>query len=202
MRLFEASKILGAKYVVIHCDEYRTVDHYDEKEILEYECKRITPYVEYAYKNNLIVCAENVFEDNSWRYPQIDGKSRFTSRIEELKSVLEYFSSPTVRCCWDFGHAKLAFGSNNMANALCEVGKYIVCTHTHDNYYDKDLHLVPFLGDTNWMENMAALNKVGYKGKLSFELGYGEFDDTIANDFMKFVFATGNKLVELFDSTL
>ena len=30
-RVFEASKIVGAKYVVVHADEYQTVDRYDEK---------------------------------------------------------------------------------------------------------------------------------------------------------------------------
>jgi len=197
MRLFEASKILGAKYVVVHADEYRTVDRYDEKEILDFTYDYLAPYVEYAAKNGLVVAVENVFDDAHW--PYIDGKSRFTSRIEELKAVIERFNSPVLQCCWDFGHAKCAFGQEKMAEALGEVGKYVVCTHVHDNYYGKDLHLVPFLGETDWNENMAALKSAGYTGKLSFEFVYGIIPDNILPFWMDYVFKTGKTLDSLFE---
>ena len=35
--LLRGSKILGARYVVVHADEYRTVDHYDEQEIEDFD---------------------------------------------------------------------------------------------------------------------------------------------------------------------
>ena len=41
--LFEASKIVGAKYVVVHADEYRTVDHYDEREIQDFAYDFLAP---------------------------------------------------------------------------------------------------------------------------------------------------------------
>ena len=199
-RLFEASKILGAKYVVVHADEYRVFDHYDEKEILDFTYDYLAPHVEYAEKNGLIVAVENVFEDNSSRYAIIDGKSRYTSRVEELEAVIERFDSPSVRCCWDFGHAKCQYGKDKMADALEKVAKYVVCTHVHDNYYDKDLHLVPFLGDTDWDKNIHLLKNAKYDGKLSFELVYGEIQDDNAADFMRFVYSTGKKLCKIFDS--
>ena len=195
-RLVEASKILGAKYVVFHADEYRTVDRYDEKEILDFTYDYLAPYVELASRLGLTVAVENVFDDAKW--PYIDGKSRFTSRIGELKAVIERFNSPDVRCCWDFGHARCAFGGD-MASSLREVGKYVVCTHVHDNYYGKDLHLVPFLGDVDWKENMTALKEAGYGGKLSFEFVYGVLPDEILPEWMKYVHLTGEKLGDMFE---
>lgn len=197
-RLFEASKILGAKYVVVHADEYRTTDRYDEKEIVDFTYDYLAPNVEYAEKNGMCVAIENVFEDNSSRYAIIDGKSRFTSRVEEIKDVIERFSSPNVKCCWDFGHAKCQYG-DKMAKALGEVSKYVVCTHVHDNYYGKDLHLVPFLGDTDWEENLAVLKRAGYAGKLSLELVYGNIGDEVIADFMKFARSAGARLCDIFD---
>ena len=199
MRLFVASSILGAKYVVVHADEYRTKDRYDEKEILDFTYYYLSPYVDFATKHNMIVTIENVFEDNSYRWPQIDGKSRFTSRINELKDIIEKFSSPNVACCWDFGHAKCAFGLNEMINAMDFVGKYIVCTHVHDNYYEKDLHLLPFLGDINWETNMAKLKQIGYKGKLSFEFAYGNIPDELIQLYLSTAYATGEYLIKLFE---
>lgn len=198
-RLFEASKILGAKYVVVHADEYRTKDRYDADEILDYECRRLTPYVEFAKENGMTVAVENVFEDKIARSPQIDGKSRFTARIDELLAVIERFSSPTVRCCWDFGHAKCAFGKDGMTDALRKVGKHVVCTHVHDNYYDRDLHLVPYQGDADWKQNMTCLKNVGYSGKLSFEFAYGNIPRDLLTAWLEYVFKTGKYLAGIFD---
>lgn len=200
-RVFEASKIIGAKYVVVHADEYRVSGRYDEREIMDFTYDFLAPYVEYADKNGLIVAVENVFEDNSRRWPQVDGKSRFTSRIEELKGIIERFDSPAVACCWDFGHAKCAFGGDGMVDALKHIGKYVVCTHVHDNYYEKDLHLVPFLGDTDWQKNMACLKSFGYSGKLSFEFAYGKLPDGVADVWAKYVYETGKYLIGMFDGT-
>lgn len=198
-RLFEASSIVGAKYVVVHADEYRTVDRYDEKEILDFTYDYLAPYVEYASSHGMIVAVENVFEDKNYRWPEINGKSRFTSRVDELLSVIERFSSPDVACCWDFGHAKCAFGKDDMAGALEKVGKYVVCTHVHDNYHNSDLHLVPFLGETDWKANMEMLRRVGYTGKLSFEFAYGSIPDELMKVFLDSVWKTGEYLVGLFD---
>lgn len=197
-RLFEASSILGAKYVVVHADEYRTKDSYNEKEILEYTYNYLAPHVDFATKHHMIVAIENVFEDNNYRWPQINGKSRYTSRVEELICIIERFSSSNVACCWDFGHAKCAYGANDMAKILNQVGKYVVCTHVHDNYYGKDLHLLPFLGDTNWKENMVELKNVGYNGKLSFEFGYGKIPYELFPVFLNTAHVTGEYLIDLF----
>ena len=200
-RLFEASSILGARYVVVHADEYRTVDRYDEKEILDFTYDYLAPMVDFASSRGMTVAVENVFEDNNYRWPEIDGKSRFTSRVDELLSVIERFASPSVACCWDFGHAKCAFGKDNMVNALEKIGKYVVCTHVHDNYHGSDLHLPPFLGETDWKSNMAMLKKVGYKGKLSFEFAYGNVPSELMPVYLEFVWKIGEYLTKEFDKT-
>ncbi len=199
-RLFEASAIMGAKYVVVHADEYRTVDHYDEQEIQDFAYDYLAPYVDYAKKNGMTVAIENVFEDVIRRCPQIDGKSRFTSRIHELTGLIERFNDPAVQCCWDFGHASCAFGTENMLDAMRQAGKYLVCTHVHDNYYEKDLHLLPFLGNIDWEAHMAALKQMGYQGKLSFEAVYGSFPDELLTVWMEHAHTIGEYLVGLYEN--
>ncbi len=199
-RLFEASKIMGAKYVVVHADEYRTVDHYDEKEIEDFTYDYLAPHVEYAVKNGMIVAIENVFEDNIRRRPAFDGKSRYTSRLHELKNIIARFNDSSVKCCWDFGHANCAFGKVKMLDAMKEMGQLICCTHVHDNYYGKDLHLLPFLGEIDWEAHMAALKEIGYKGKLSFETGYECFPDVLIAEWMNHAAKIGRHLIGLYDA--
>jgi len=198
--LFEASKIMGAKYVVVHADEYRTVDHYDEKEAEDFAYDFLAPHVDYAKKNGMIVAIENVFEDSIRRCPQFGGKSRFASRIHELKGLIERFNDPSVRCCWDFGHAACAFGTEGMLEPMKEIGKYLVCTHVHDNYYERDLHLVPFLGNVNWEAHMKCLKEIGYQGKFSFELVYGCCPDALMGGWLKHVHDVGEYLIGLYDA--
>lgn len=198
-RLFEASNIVGAKYVVVHADEYRTVDHYDPEEIMNFAYDYLAPHVDYAARHNMVVAIENVFEDVVARCPQIDGKSRFTSRIDELKGIIEKFNTPSVGCCWDFGHAKCAFGNDRMLDALKEVGQYLRCTHVHDNYYGKDLHLMPFLGEIDWESHMQYLKEIGYSGKLSFEFVYGRFPDKLLPVWLDGVRTVGEYLIDLYE---
>ena len=190
-----SSRIVGAKYVVVHADEYRTVDHYDEKEAEDFAYEFLAPYVEYAKKNGMIVAIENVFEDSIRRCPQFDGKSRFGSRIHELKGMIERFNDPAVQCCWDFGHASCAFGADGMLEPMQEIGKHLVCTHVHDNYYERDLHLMPFLGTVNWEAHMKALREMNYQGKFSFELVYGCCPEALMGKWLQYVHEVGEYLL-------
>ena len=202
-RLFEASKILGAKYVVVHADEYSTVSgRYDQNEILNFTYDYLAPFVEYAEKNGMTVAIENLFEDKTRYCPQIDGRSRCTSTTEELKAIIERFNTPSVACCWDFGHAKCSFGKDAMLAAMKELGKYIVCTHVHDNYYEKDLHLMPFTGDIPWEAHLVALKEMGYRGKLSFEFAYGTLPDKLLPVWLNTVYSTGEYMISIYNGKI
>ena len=197
--VFRGSKLLGAKYVVVHADEYRTVDHYDEKEIEDFAYDFLAPYVAYARANEMTVAIETVFEDRIRRCPQFDGKSRFTSRLHELQGLIERFNDDAVRCCWDFGHAACAYGLDGMTDALKQMGKYVVCTHVHDNYAGKDLHVAPFLGNIDWEAQMGALRTIGYTGTLSMEFAYGNLPDVLLPMWLKGVYETGKYMVGLYE---
>jgi sugar phosphate isomerase/epimerase len=45
-----------------------------------------------------------------------------------------------------------------------------VATHVHDNHGRHDDHLMPFDGSIDWDSALLALRKVGYDGRLTFEL--------------------------------
>ena len=197
-RVFEMSALLGAKYVVVHADEYCVTDHYDQEEIERFEYDYLAPYVDYAAKHGLVVALENLFEDHVPFIGTVDGKSRFMSRVEEVASLIERFNTPTVGCCWDFGHAHVAFGKEQL-EAMKRVVRYIRCTHVHDNYYGRDLHLVPFQGEVDWEGHMACLKENGYAGKLSFEFAYGFFPSALMPMWVSAIHQVGEYLAGLFD---
>ncbi len=194
-RSFEAAAAVKAQYMVVHADEYRVEDRYDPEEIAAFAYEYLAPEVEFAKKHGMKVAIENLFEEGHGK--SVDGKSRYTSRVEELIAIIEKFHDPDVCCCWDFGHAACAYGFDKMLDALKAAGKYVECTHVHDNYYGKDLHLLPFLGSIRWEDHMRYLGEIGYAGKLSYELGYGGIPDCLLPGFAEDAYAVGQHLLSL-----
>jgi sugar phosphate isomerase/epimerase len=69
--------------------------------------------------------------------------------------------------CLDVGHAHLTLGAPEAAEAL---SGYVLTTHLHDNRGRSDDHLTPFAGSIDWPATMSALWKIGYDGRLVFEV--------------------------------
>lgn len=88
-----------------------------------------------------------------------------------------------------------------MLNAMKEVGRYICCTHVHDNYYGKDLHLTPFFGEIDWESHMACMRETGYQGKLSFEFVYGRLPEKLLPMWLESVHKVGQYMIGLFEGT-
>lgn len=196
-RSFQAARILGAEHVVVHADEYRTTDHYDPMEIQSLAYEMLAPQAEFVKKNGMKLAIENLFEDHATSCVEIDGKSRFTSRVEEQVGLIERFADPSVCGCWDFGHAACAFGVEGMLPALQKVGRRIGCTHVHDNNKRQDQHQMPFLGEIDWQGQMAALREMGYTGKLTLEYVYGGMPEDMMSAWLSLQFAVGQKLISL-----
>ena len=178
-RALKATELMGAKYMVVHGDEFDFGKlNYSSEKALNYNYEMFAPIVEKAAEKNISIAFENVFEDG------YKGRTRFCSRTEELKELIEKFNSENVCCCWDFGHAGVAFGEAQ-PEKIKEMGKYIKCTHVHDCGHEQDLHLPPFLGDINWKECIEAMKSINYSGIWSFEMVYGRIPEALADTFAK-----------------
>lgn len=194
-----AASRMGISQLVFHADEYHPTAEqpFDAKEGLQIVYDSLAPHVEKAIKCGVKVAIENVFEDH-YKVGKNE-RSHFCGDIDELIAIIEKFNDDMVGCCWDFGHGKLCVGNENHCEAIKRLGGKIICTHVHDNYYAKDLHLPPFMGDANWEELMRTLKEIGYKGNLTFEMVYGNLTDEGVMPFMKNLYATGETLVKLFE---
>jgi sugar phosphate isomerase/epimerase len=69
--------------------------------------------------------------------------------------------------CLDVGHAHLLGGAPEAVEALAG---HVLTTHVHDNRGQTDDHLVPFAGTIDWPATLAALWKIGFAGRLVFEV--------------------------------
>lgn len=193
-RLFRETEMAGAKYMVVHGDEFDFDNmEYTPEKALNYNYELFAPYVERAAKSGIKVAFETVFEDEL-----ANGKMapRFCSDIDDLMAMIDKFNADNVCCCWDFGHAGLSFGEKHEENIL-KMGSLIECTHVQDYGHNDDLHLPPFLGENDWDACMKALKKTGYKGNLTYEMVYGVIPEALGDAFVAYLKETGEVLKSL-----
>lgn len=196
-RSVEAARIMGNKHIVFHADEYFMPEcgPYDAEAAFRESVGVIAPHVEKCIKYGINVGIENVFEDG-YKCPA-GCRSRYCSTAEELIRAVDYFADSHVGCCWDFGHARVAFGRDGMTDALRQLGARVICTHTHDNH-GSDAHQPPYHGDIDWTKQMQVMRDFGYKGNLTFEMVYGTMPDELLPEFLTGLVHTGEHMIKLF----
>lgn len=199
-RSIEAAIRMGVKYLVFHADEYHAPagKPYNSNDALNQVYNILSPCIEKTIKGGVKVALETVFEDNTLK-PKDGERMHFCGDINELIALTDKFNDPMVGCCWDSGHTKLCAGNDGHVDALRRLGSRIICTHIHDNYYGKDLHLPPFMGDANWEELMPTLKEIGYKGSLTFELVYGNLPNEQISEYLSQLYKTGLLLNKMFE---
>lgn len=182
-RAAEGARILGAQQLVFHFDEYhpKPGEAFDPETGLKSAYEVLAPAIEKTVCFGIDASLENTFEDHYRVAPDV--RSHLCAEIEELEAAIAMFRDERVNCCWDFGHAHLQFG-DRQAEMIRRMGKRIRCTHVHDNYYGKDLHLLPFYGQLDWETLIPALAQSGYDGPLAFEVGYARLPDELREEFL------------------
>lgn len=193
-RAVDAAAVLGADFLVIHADEYRSGGAFDAEESLRQTREYLKPVVERCVQKGIRPAIENLFED---RYGG-PGRSRYTSEAEEVLAVLESFPGSGIGCCWDSGHHNVAFGEQRFFEKLEMLAPYIICTHMHDNQYGSDLHKPAFFGTLNWERIMVILKNAGYRGDFSWEFVYERIPDELYPEYLHFMHRIGEYLCREF----
>ena len=191
-RAFVAAGMLGANSIVIHADVYDKGDGpYDTDEAVQAAYEFYAPFVEIAVKSGVKVAMENLFEDRPGQ-----GRSRFCSTLEELLAIIGRFDDPMVGACYDFGHARVAFGDDVLSPLMRLQGK-LFATHVHDNYAAKDLHTPLCLAPHDFEQVVRYLKESGYEGNFSMEYSYMRFPDALVGDYMALFYRTGEYILSL-----
>ncbi len=89
------------------------------------------------------------------------------STPDALLEWIDGLDTDGVGVCVDLGHAHLMGEAPETVETL---GGHILTTHLHDNRKTSDDHLVPFSGTIAWTTTLASLWKIGYGGRLVFEV--------------------------------
>ncbi len=189
----EAAAVLGAEFLVIHADEYRSGGEFDAAESLRQTREYLAPVIDLCVKKGVRPAIENLFEDK-YGGP---GRSRFTSEAEEVLAVIESFPGSGIGCCWDSGHHYVSFGEERFFEKLEMLAPHVVCTHIHDNKYGYDMHQPAFFGKIDWERVMQILKNAGYQGGFNWEFVYERMPDALYKDYLRFIYSIGDYLCKL-----
>ena len=157
-----ASGKLGAAWCALHPRSSISGGFCSSKSLADNK-KAFSEYLEYAYKYNTGLAAENlpIFPFMSPSMPF------YSSDYEELCVLVDGFADDRVGICWDTGHANLV--AFDQAEAVKTLGSRIKCTHIHNNFRQHDDHLSPENGKIEWEKVMAAFREIGFDGPLTLE---------------------------------
>ena len=157
VKSMEHSSYLGADMVVIHpCYHVNCKEKDNYNLMMEYNLdfyKRLIPYAE---KYNIKIAIENIV-------------GSVTETPEGLLELVNSLDNGVITVCYDVGHANIS--GQDPADMIRKIGKYIGCTHIHDNDGIHDLHTLPYHGKIDWESVMRAFAEVGYEGNLNYEAG-------------------------------
>ena len=170
----KATHWLGAKNCIIHPvilpgRRYELLLKESLEKTIEFY-KRLTPYLE---EYDVYCCVENM-----WVVDPVHRHICPTtfSRAQEMVDVCNILGD-RFKICVDTGHGEVT--GDDPVEMIRIAGDKLYALHTHDTDCRADLHTLPFMSHQigkkdkkcDYEEMMKALDEVGYKGNLNFEIG-------------------------------
>ena len=187
-RCIEISKILGAKWMVVHPTNLPHAKVYCAKAALEANLAYLDPLIDTAKKEGIGIAVENMvdFRGNKRRYCGGDP--------HELLELVDTINDSSVGICIDTGHAHQA--GIDVAEFIRLAGTRVKATHIDDNCADVDSHLLPFYGTANWAAIARALKETGYDNDFAFELNFVDMPQSATLSWLKFIHDLGKSIIE------
>ncbi len=195
VRSMEVASILGAKNIIVHTVKKDLPDGF---ELEDYSREFYRSFIPYCEKYNISISVENLVGRHPETKEKFEVFSNPLKHIEFVKSL----ESKYFNICIDVGHsALLGYMPEDVINAMDS--SLFKTIHIHDNDFERDSHVLPYEGKTDWEAVTKALANVGYEGDFSFELEglFYRLDDALLPAGLKFAEATGRVLIEKIENT-
>lgn len=175
VRSLEMSALLGAKISVVHPLHHRIYKG-NEEEIFRLNMdfyRRLIPYCkEYGVK----VGIENMWQRDPRRKCIV---MDVCNSSEEMIRYIDTLDSEYMVGCLDLGHVGLALRDDEVQDFIRALGHdRLKALHVHDNDYQTDGHLLPYLGKLDWAEITQALADIDYDGDMTYEVSSALLNST------------------------
>jgi sugar phosphate isomerase/epimerase len=178
---------LGGPLVVVHCAGIlvNPAGRDERQQRLDQLRRSIEELGAYGQANNIRYAFENLPPYHA-----------IGDRVDELVDLLAGADSSSVGMCFDVAHANLA---GDPIAAAGRAGESMIYCHACDNHGRKDDHLMPFLGQIDWMAFAETLRQARYDGVIMLEIFHSLdelkqlIDEGIVEKLNAFLLAAGGR---------
>lgn len=160
-RSVEGSQLLGAPWIVMHPMSKVSGDHLDP-ETPERNAAFFRKLSDYAGKFGVGVAVENMWGKTR------EGVRRYAVDPEEFYDLLDRIDAENVGACWDAEHGSIE--GLDQGAAIRALGGRLKALHISDQTSHANIHILPYLGVTDWDEILAALAEIGYSRPFTYEI--------------------------------
>lgn len=163
IRAIESCGMLGIENMVIHSGFLPGFTYPDD--MLSY-CKANAPFfralIPAMEKHGVHMLFENTTEKHC------RGGKFFPILGRDLNAMVAFMDHPLFGAAWDVGHANM--DDIDHAAQIREMGSNLRAIHVHDNFGEKDIHLLPLMGTTDYDNFMQGLIAADFSGYFTLEI--------------------------------
>lgn len=178
-RSLELSAMMGAKIAIVHPLQYMPYIG-NEKELFDLNVAYYKSMIPLAREFGIKIGLENMWQREVKRKVIC---ASVAGSAKDHCDLIDAIDSEWVVACLDVGHSSLV--GEEAQDAIRTLGHdRLKALHLHDNDYQGDRHIMPYLGQMNWSEIMKALDDIRYDGEFTYEADTflkGFEDDYVAN---------------------
>ncbi len=189
-RAIHNTHALGSKYCVVHpflpMDIREINDPEKAQKTWDINIKVLRDLVDYARTEDVVICFENM--------PMLQFS---LAKPKDIVRVIEEINDPYLAACLDTGHANI-YRELTIGDSVHTMAKHMRVMHVHDNFYNMDMHLFPFHGNTKWDEFSQALKEINYQGIFELEVGPKQtLPEHLYSQSMKLLKSTADYIVNM-----
>jgi len=155
------SRMLGVRWMVMHPDTLVSGDQKDPR-TMELNVEFFRRLSDQAGRYDLGIAIENM-----WGKAK-EGVPRFAIDPDELRELIDRVDAENVGVCWDAEHGSIE--GIDQGEAIRKLGDRVKALHISDQTAANNIHILPYMGFTDWDNVLSALADIGYDNSFTFEL--------------------------------
>ena len=196
IRAIDFCEVIECPTLIVHPhNNFSSQDNYD------WHYKEIVPI---AQKKGITIATENMWNrfdgETYYSKPSYTGRTYPTAcgTEKDFCEMVDIVNSPNFCACLDIGHAYMENAPTAPA-LIRALGSRLKALHVHDNDFQGDLHLLPYMGKIDWTGITQALADINYDGDLTYEITpslISTTDEEFTPIAAKFVADVGRHLID------
>lgn len=155
------SRMLGVRWMVMHPDTLVTENAMDPR-TMQMNVDYFRRLSDEAGRYGVGIAIEDMWGKTK------EGVPRFAIDVDELCDLIDRVGAENTGACWDAEHGSIE--NLDQGAAIRKLGKRLKALHISDQTAANNIHILPYMGFTDWDDVLQALADIGYDHPFTFEL--------------------------------